>query len=183
MKQISLVAAALCVAGCSETVSSNIVEPKLTQVIDAPPPGADPGACWGKTVSPATIETVTQKVLVQPAQISSDGRIQAPPVYRDETRQEVVVPRQEQWFQVPCAADLTPEFVGSVQRALQARDYYMGPITGEMDARTRRAVRAFQVDQGLDSGVLTVEAARQLGLWAVERAAPAPEDAPEVIAL
>lgn len=172
MKQISLLVAALAVAGCSEVVSSNIVEPQLTQVIDAPPPGADPEACWGKTVSPATIETVSQKVLVQPAQISSDGRIQAPPVYRDETRQEVVVPRREQWFEVPCAQDLTPEFVSSVQRALQARNYYLGPITGNLDMRTRRAVRAYQVDQGLDSGVLTVAAARQLGLWALERPSP-----------
>lgn len=171
------VAAIAALSACNEVVSSNIVEPRLTQVIDAPPPGADPAACWGKTVSPATIEAVTKKVLVQPAQVSSDGRIQAPPVYRDETRQEVIVPRREQWFQVPCAADLTPEFISSVQRALAARQYYSGQITGALDARTRRAIRRYQVDQGLDSGMLTVAAARQLGLWTIDLTAPAPDEA------
>lgn len=172
MRFVGLCAAALCLASCGEYVSSNAIAPSLRQVIDAPPPGSDPNVCWSKTVSPALIETVTRKVLIQPAQVSSDGRIQAPPIYRDETRQEVVRPRREQWFEIPCATDLTPEFVSSVQRALQARSYYAGPITGLMDTRTRRAVKRYQVDQGLESGVLSVAAARQLGLWAVERDAP-----------
>lgn len=161
--------AALCVAACdAQLVTSNAVGPQLTQVIDAPPPGADPAACWGKTVSKATIETVNNKILIQPAQVSSDGRIQAPPVYRNETRQEVIVPRQERWFETPCAADLTPEFIASVQRALLARDYYAGPISGVMDMRTRRAVRRYQVSQGLDSSILSIAAARKLGLWAID---------------
>ncbi len=177
MRYFFLLATLGVVAACNDAVSSNIIEPRLTQVIDAPPPGADPNACWGKTVSPATIEAVTKKILVQPAQVSSDGRIQSPPVYRDETRQEVIVPRRERWFQVPCAKDLTPEFISSVQRALQARNYYSGPITGEMDTRTRRAIRRFQVDQDLDSGMLSVAAARQLGLWTIELAEPPAGDA------
>lgn len=172
MKTIGLMLAALCVASCGEYVSSNAISPNLRQVIDAPPPGADPNACWSKTVSPAVIETVTRKVLIQPAQVSSDGRIQSPPIYRDETRQEVVKPRQEQWFEIPCAEDLTPEFMASVQRALLARSYYTGPVTGMMDMRTRRAVKRYQVDQGLESSVLSIAAARQLGLWTVERDAP-----------
>lgn len=174
MKHILMIGALVALAACdTQLVTSN--RTGLTEITGAPPPGAESGACWGKTVSRATIETVTHKVLVQPAQISSDGRVQAPPVYRDETRQDVVVPRREQWFQRPCAADMTVEFVSSVQRALLARDYYSGPITGMMDARTRRAVRRYQVDQGLESEILSVAAARKLGLWTIDLEAPPPE--------
>jgi peptidoglycan hydrolase-like protein with peptidoglycan-binding domain len=64
---------------------------------------------------------------------------------------------------------MTPELVASLQRALLARGYYRGQTTGELDARTLRAVKAYQVDQGLESKILSVAALRSLGLWAVER--------------
>jgi peptidoglycan hydrolase-like protein with peptidoglycan-binding domain len=64
---------------------------------------------------------------------------------------------------------MTPEFVASVQRALKVRALYRGPISGQMDSRTRAAIRAFQAPDGLDSGILSLDAARKLGLVAVER--------------
>jgi peptidoglycan hydrolase-like protein with peptidoglycan-binding domain len=51
-----------------------------------------------------------------------------------------------------------------LQRALRARALYRGEISGVMDARTRAAVRRLQEPQGLDSGILSLAAARQLGL-------------------
>ena len=110
-------------------------------------------------------------MLLQPAQVTSDGLIQQPAIYKKEVRQEIVQERRETWFQVPCEADLTPDFVSSLQRALAARGLYSGPITGVMDARTRSAVRRFQAPEGLDSGILSTAAARRLGLVAVERSA------------
>lgn len=161
--------AALFLGACAQnavvTSASNIDPISLATA----PPGAAPGTCWGKTVSPAVVETVTRKVLLQPAQISSDGRIQAPPIYKDETRQEVVRPRRENWYEVPCEAALTPEFIASVQRALAARGQYRGQVTGEMDRRTRDAVQRYQKSEGLDSPTLSVAAARKLGLIAVAR--------------
>ena len=77
--------------------------------------------------------------------------------------------RVDTWFEVPCAADLTPEFVSSLQRALAARNIYHGPVTGEMSMRTRAAVRRFQAPDGFDSDILTTATARKLGLVAVER--------------
>ena len=163
--------AALALAACdAPTAITRGAEPDLLRMNATAPPGAQPGTCWGKTVTPAVVETVTEDILVQPAQVSSTGTVQAPPIYRSETRQQIVVPRRENWFQTPCEADLTPEFVSSVQRALAVRGFYSGPITGEMDARTRAAVRRFQIEDGRDSSILTVATARKLGLWAVDRA-------------
>ncbi|MEM8578601.1 MAG: peptidoglycan-binding domain-containing protein [Pseudomonadota bacterium] len=146
-----------------------LTEPGVVRLVASAPPGAAPGTCWGQKVSPAVIETVERDVLLQPAQVSSDGVIRQPAIYKKERRQEIVVPREETWFQVPCAGALTPEFISSLQRALAARGLYSGPVNGEMTPRTRAAVRAFQAPEGLDSGILSTAAARRLGLIAVAR--------------
>ena len=146
-------------------------EPGVLTETTQGPPGAPEGSCWGKTVAPAVIETVTQKILVKEAEVNPDGTIGQPPVYRDESKQEIVTPRRETWFETVCPTTLTPDFVGTLQRALSARGHYGGVVTFVMDPATRSAIQAFQVQNGgPDSGVLTLKTARQLGLIAVERA-------------
>ena len=146
-------------------------EPQVTRLSQVAPPGAEPGTCWGKNVTPAIIETVTNQVMLQPAQVMSDGSVTQPAIYKTETRQEIVRERRETWFLTPCEADMTPEFIASVQRALAARGLYRGDVSGEMNGATRAAVRRYQKPQGLDSGILSMAAARKLGLVAVEKAA------------
>jgi len=140
-------------------------EPGLIPTLEATPADAPPGSCWGKQqVAPPQTATVTETVLVQPAQLTSTGEVLTPPIYRREPRQQVVKPARYMWFETPCAEAMTPEFIATVQRALQARMLYSGPISGEMNQRTRSAIRRFQEPQGLASGVLSLMAARQLGL-------------------
>lgn len=168
---IPVLAASLAVAACAETdtvTSAANIDPIS---LATAPPGAAPGTCWGKNVTPAVVETVTRKVQLQPAQISSDGRVQAAPIYKTETRQEVVQPRRENWYEIICNADVTPEFIASVQRALAARGFYRGPVTGVLDMRTRSAIGRFQLSEGLDSSALSIAAARKLGLVTVAQPA------------
>lgn len=139
------------------------------------PDGAHPGSCWHKQTKPAVIETVERTVLVQPAQVTSDGLIQQPAIYRKERAQQIIRPRATSAFEVPCPAALTPEFIATLQRALAARDLYSGPISGQMSARTGSAVRAYQTGLGVQSDVLSMVAARKLGLIPVSRAATLPE--------
>ncbi|NDW47358.1 peptidoglycan-binding protein [Ruegeria sp. PrR005] len=145
-----------------------LAEPEVSRFTEVAPPGAAPGTCWGKHVTPAIIETVTHQVLMQPAEVQTDGTVLRPAIYKTETRQQIVRERKETWFETPCQQDMTPEFVASVQRALAARGMYRGAVTGEMDNRTRAAIRRFQKPQGLDSGILSLAAARKLGLVAVQ---------------
>ena len=112
---------------------------------------------------------MTRRVLLQPAQISSDGRIQAPPIYKDEARHEVVQPRRESWYEILCATDLTPEFIATVQRALAARGYYRGTADGQIDAATKTAIQRYQKDEGIKSSSLSMAAARKLGLIVVKQ--------------
>ena len=153
--------------GCQAAMTGS--EPAVTSQFEAAPPGAPADTCWGKDVTPAVIETVTEQIMLQPAQIQDDGTVTAPAIYKTETRQKIVKERRETWFETPCAAQETPDFIASLQRALAVRGLYRGPVTGEMDKRTRRAVRGYQKPQGLDSGILSLAAARKLGLVAVDR--------------
>lgn len=142
----------------------------------AGPPDANPAACYGRKSTPAVIETVTEQVMLQPPQIATDGSLREPAIFVTETHQRIVEERRDLWFEVPCALEIgDADFIASLQRALNARGLYSGPVTGEMNRRTARAVRAFQAPQGLDSEVLSLAAAQQLGLalWNPELAAAA----------
>ncbi len=136
------------------------------------PEDARPNACYARDVTPAVIETVTEQVIVQPPELGADGSVRAPAIFRTETSQRIVQARDDLWFEVPCEAETSPEFIAAVQRALAARGVYRGPVTGVMDLRTRRAIRQYQRPQGLNSGVLSLAAARLLGLavWDPEAA-------------
>lgn len=134
----------------------------------APPPGARPGSCWARDVTPAVIETRTAQVLEQPAILNPDGSLLAPAIYATEIRQEIVEPRREYVFETLCAEEITPEFVASLQRALKVRGRYDGAISGEINPATEAALRLYQRSQGVETALLTIETARDLGLAAVE---------------
>lgn len=71
-------------------------------------------------------------------------------------------------FRVPCPEQMTPELIATLQRALQARGQYDGPITGRADPKTRAALQAFQRASGFDSPILTLDTAQRLGLLPIE---------------
>lgn len=146
-----------------------LAEPDVSRSREIAPPGAAPGTCWGKQVTPAVVETVTEQIMLQPAEVLADGTVKSQAIYKTETRQRIVRERRETWFETPCANTMTPQFIATLQRALQARGLYRGLITGEMGPTTRAAIRRFQAPQGLDSGILSLAAARKLGLVAVKR--------------
>ncbi|WP_460274646.1 peptidoglycan-binding domain-containing protein [Celeribacter sp. ULVN23_4] len=164
---LSLAVMAVLLSACQMSAP----EEEILRAADTPgaPPGADPASCYARHVTPAIIETVTEQVMVQPPQIDTNGAVAYPAVYRTETRQEIVRERKELWFETLCLEDWTPEFISSIQRALAVRGYFHGNVNGKMDHATRRAIRAYQVEQGVDSDVLSIAAARQLGLKEVAR--------------
>lgn len=71
---------------------------------------------------------------------------------------------EDRLFAVPCPEAQTPEFWSSVQRALTVRGHYTGPVTGQAGPMTGEAVRRFQAPLGLNSPILSLDAARELGL-------------------
>lgn len=152
-------------SACAPVPADNPADALLGSMLDVPA-DAPPGTCWGKIVSPALIETVTEQVLVEPARQADDGTVTTPAIFRTETRQRIVTEREVTWFETPCPAAMTPELIATLQRALSARDLYAGPITGQIDTATSTAVRLYQSETGLDSPILSLAAARALGLIA-----------------
>lgn len=160
-----LIIPVLTLTACMTTAPDNPADALVGSMLDTPP-GAPAGTCWGKIVSPALIETVTEQVLVEPAKLAADGSIATQAIFRTETRQRIVTEREVTWFETPCPNDMTPEVIASLQRALAVRDFYRGPVTGRIDATTSEAVGRYQSATGLQSPVLSLAAARALGLLA-----------------
>ena len=159
-------------------ILSACVEPLPTRANQTPigpleaPVVVDPaiGTCFARDTTPAIIETVTEQVMVQPAIVRSDGSVEAPAAFRTVTRQRILRERREVEFETPCNDVLTPQFVASVQRALLARGYFRGAITGTIDPRTTSAIERFQVAQNdVHTSTLTLRTARTLGLVALPR--------------
>lgn len=162
-------------AGCGRTVPGDpLLKPgalgpaalsgQLIRSTSDNPPSAKPGECWANAVTPAVFETDTTHALVRAAKPASPGHPAEPAEYQTVTRQRIVQDREHVWFRSPCPEIMTPDFIGSLQRALYARDYYRGAFTGEMDAPTKAALRRYQAQLGLDSGILALGTARLLGL-------------------
>ena len=170
-RRAALVLALLVAGGCQDTGDTGGDAPEASGgVLAEAPPGAPEGSCWARDASPAVVETVTEQIIVEPEVINEAGEVIRQAVYRTETRQEIVKAREDTTFQVPCPEKMTPELIASLQRALQARGLYRGPISGVMDARTRSSIRRYQKPLGLDSSMLSLSAARSLGLVALDRA-------------
>lgn len=173
LRHLSLCAALLALAGCAAPrvappdVNQSYAGEVITRPLGSSAPAGPEEACWGKQVTPALIETVTEQVVDRPEERGADGQLLRPASYRTVTRQAIVRERAELWFRTPCPAELSPDFVATAQRALATRGLFHAPVTGVMDAATGRAVRRFQSARGLDSAVLSLAAARDLGLIAV----------------
>lgn len=141
---------------------------ELVQRAESGPPPGEEGICWGNDVTPAVIETVTDQELAAPATLAADGTVLTPASYRSVTHQKIVQDRAEVWFRAPCPAVMTADFIATLQRALKARGLYRLALTGAMDGPTRDAIRRFQAPLGFDSPLLTLAAARDLGLVAAD---------------
>lgn len=177
-----LISGALMLGACQQ-VSAPVAMPTVGKADMIPvqttaPEKSSNGTCWGKDMTPALVETVTEQVLIRPAGPvigpSPDGAptyktVQSPAVYGTQTQQKIITPRADFWFEVPCAKLINADLIATLQRALKSRGLFRGSVNGVMDQRTQKAVRWYQKPHGLDSTTLSLVAARQLGIIAYAR--------------
>ena len=182
VRSTTLILGTLILGACQQTappIALPAVEVSERFLVQASAPeDTDDGRCWGKDMTPALVETVTEQVLIRPAgpvvAPSPDGAptyktVQSPAVFDTQTHQKIITPRAEFWFEVPCPAQIDRAFIATLQRALKSRGLFRGVVTGVMDQRTQKAVRWYQKQHGLDSTTLSLAAARQLGIIAYSR--------------
>lgn len=137
--------------------------------LEAPSEKQQKDACWAQDTQPAIIQTVTNQVLIQPATYDDDDTLLTRAVYGTETKQDILRTRAEAWFQTTCPEFIDQAYTATLQRALTVRGYYKGTITGEMNAETRAAIEHYQTQRGLESEMLSLAAAKQLGVAAYGR--------------
>ena len=160
-----LVALAACNPGQPhEPAAGPSLRAEVITVQPEPPRNPPAGQCWTNDTIPAVIETDTQQKLVTPETRDASGRMVRPAVWQTVTKLRMVQQSARVWFRVPCPQVETTDFWSSVQRALKARGLYLQDVTGENDAATGAAVRRYQAGHGLDSPILSLAAAQDLGL-------------------
>ena len=168
-RPISLALCAALLASCQQPQPEVAPDQVSRAEADSPEVTETPEGqrCYGTKVIPAEYGHVMGQVQVVQAERAADGTIINPPVYRNQPVPKLIKPRSEQRFEIPCPEQMTPEFIATVQRALFARGYYKGRITGTMDSATKAAVLHYQQRNGLDSDILTIDSARALGASAI----------------
>jgi hypothetical protein len=163
---LRLITAAVFLTGCAGDLASQSPEKNIALL--HLPAGQTPvekdGACWASDTTPAVIETVTEHLLIRPEQRDDAGNVTRPAEFETKTAQRLVQDREMVWFAAPCAASMTVDFIASLQRALKARGRYLHAVTGVYDPDTAEAVRKLQAEHGLDSAVLALDTALDLGL-------------------
>jgi hypothetical protein len=178
MRQVVFLMAFLMVAACqpaeveAPTTRGDLSDELIRLEGTRPPEGGPPGACWDRYTLPTIIETVTEQVLVTPAERGPDGAVIRPAIFSTESSQQIVQERGQVWFRAPCIAEQTVDFVATLQRALKARGLYVAPVNGTFDPTTAEAVRRYQASRGFDSPRLTLAAARELGIINVDLGLP-----------
>ncbi|MEM1431712.1 MAG: peptidoglycan-binding domain-containing protein [Pseudomonadota bacterium] len=164
----ALACALLGLAACQAATGGSVARTGLASAPIAtfadPPADGTAGQCWGKAGQAPVVDTIEETVLVEPPGLAIDGTLRTEPLTRIETRDAVIVPGSEIWFETLCPDEVTPARLASLQRALTVRGHYSGPVTGTLDAATEAAVRAYQTPLGLESGTLSRAAAERLGL-------------------
>lgn len=163
VRHLTLACCAGLLAACG-TQAPPVEVANVPSFITAEIEAREDGRCYGRDITPAIIETVTEQVLVGEAAFGEDGTLVRPARYESVIRQQITRERQEVAFETLCPPAYTEVFVASLQRALRARGFYSGDITGMMDTRTGRAVQDYQRREGPDSPLLWIAAARELGL-------------------
>lgn len=157
MYRLVLTLGSALLASCTSVPAPDVtrfLEPEGITLHGTAPALARPGTCWSQIQKPSVITSVTAQIL------TANTRQIAQP---NTMREDGIV-----WFERPCEAEMTPNFIESLQRALAVRGLYRREITGQMDAATLFAVRLYQQPLGLDSAVLSLTASRALGLSVIE---------------
>ena len=163
---LALLAGTACAPSDPVVVTRTVAQTKIAVLATAPEP--QDGTCWEEIPAPTRTVEVEETVLSSPAILAEDGTETQPAIYRKQVTALEEPTGPARWFERVCADDLTPSVVENLQRALSIRGLLNGPVTGELDAATRDALLAYQSTQGLKSDVLSLAAARQMGLVAVE---------------
>lgn len=109
----------------------------------------------------AVQETVKVRKLLAKAE---EKRTKIPAEFKMVTKRSKVSDERLEWRQVLCETNMTKDVIVRLQEALEKAGYRPGSADGVMGGATLRAVDAFQQDQDLPRGGLTILTLEKLGV-------------------
>ena len=133
-------------------------------------------------IEPGLTKTVMKQVLVEPAKIFEE---QIEPQYQTVEVQRLVAPARqerieipatykivdrriakggtEEWVPILCESNASPQKISEIQTALNAAGHSL-IVDGKFGPQTFAAMKAYQLEQGLLVGVLTLSTVKHLGV-------------------
>lgn len=114
-----------------------------------------------KRVVPAVKKTITKKVLVQPEKTID---VKVPAKYKIVKKKVAVTPSKVVWRPVLCDYNITKDVIMKIQESLSLRGFDTGGVDGVFGSKTSAAVKEFQKSLGFQSGGITLETLRALGV-------------------
>jgi peptidoglycan hydrolase-like protein with peptidoglycan-binding domain len=152
-----------------KTVKTKVVdEPARTEKIVTPAvykyiksKVIDQEASYEKVMIPATYKVVTVQELDTEASINKSAKEET-----YQTIQSTYMSNAEElkWEKILCETNTDANTIQKIQQALTDRNYNPGVIDGIYGSNTQKALNAFQIDNKLPSGALTLESLDALGI-------------------
>jgi len=103
---------------------------------------------------------VKTRVLDTPA---TERKVTIPAVYESYNTTVKTDEPYLRWQEILCETNTTPDVVSKLQQALKDKNYKITRVDGVYGAETRAAVNAYQKDQKLNQGALTLKTLDALG--------------------
>lgn len=114
-----------------------------------------------KVTVPAVYRTVE---VVKQVEAPKEKKTVIPAVYQDVPKQVKVTDADMEWRETLCETNTTQDVVRRLQKTLEAKGYDPVWIDGVYGSKTRAAVVAYQKDNDLASGQLTMQTLDHLGV-------------------
>ena len=119
---------------------------------------------WTELYQTHHFTTKVEKQRIKDPTFDFNGTLLSPAAYQTVAVDHITEKKQTVSFRAICENDLTAKFIRGLQQGLSASGFFDDRITGSMDTKTRRAIKAFQLEQGILSDWPCWETARMLGL-------------------
>ena len=105
--------------------------------------------CEQSFIKPTIYTTKLEKQCIKDHTFDFNGTLLSPAAYQTEAVDQISEKKQTVSFRAICENDLTAEFILGLEQGLSARGFFDDRLTGSMDTETRRAIKAFQLEQGV----------------------------------
>ena len=121
----------------------------------------DTPATTKEVVIPAICKMVSTRVLDTNTE---EVKTELPAIYTMVPTKVKISDSYFKWQSILCETNTTQELISNLQKSLKDKNYNITDTTGVYNDETKAAVKAYQKDNNLNYGALTIETLKSLGL-------------------